>query len=168
MEVTLLLVCETFSVNKLYYNQPGFKRTQEAREWSHTVFNELNCSYNRDQMRRFREAFQPAYQAIEVTIVERIPVEQYFKVGSWEISSKTFDRTNIEKPLVDLIFLPKYFTRSVPDGCNNLNLDDKYIYQVVSRKEPSPFDYTYVTVTLKILDNKERFTWVKRDTEELL
>ena len=168
MEITLLLACEAFSINKMYYNKPGFQRTQEAREWSYKVFDELNCSYNQQQMRLFREKFEPSHMGVEVTIVERIPVDEFFKVGSWEISSKTFDRSNVEKPLIDLLFLPKYFTRSVPEGCNNLNLDDKYVSQVISRKVPSPLAYTYLTITVKAVSNKDLFAWVKRDTSELL
>ena len=41
---------------------------------------------------------------------------------------------NVEKPIIDLVFLPKYHTQVPPYGCPNLNCDDRYIKRLHSEK----------------------------------
>lgn len=72
-----------------------------------------------------------------------------------ELSNKCFDTTNIEKPLMDLIFLPKYFDLEYPFGCKNLNLDDKFLLDLVSKKRISPDQNHYIKIKLEIVNRDQ-------------
>jgi len=66
------------------------------------------------------------------------------------LSSKAFDVSNMKKPLIDLIFLPKYFNQKPPYGAKNLNIDDKYITDLSSKKRISPTDEPYIEAVLRV------------------
>jgi len=118
-----------FSINSMYYATRKTKTT-EARRWS--------CAINyhvRDQaadIAEFRQSFDPLKHVFHVEI-------QYFMKNFYSkegrVSNKTFDLSNIEKPLIDLVFIPSNHGE-VPYQSPNLNIDDRYITRLVSEKLP--------------------------------
>lgn len=152
MEVTLLIISEPFSINKMYYNKGNTKvRTQDARNWSYQVFQQLDQAYNKQQLQLFRDIFDPSKMGIEINIQIRYNDSKLYKKDG-TISSSSMDCSNFEKPLIDLLFLPKYFDRTPPDGCKNLKVDDKYILRLISEKKPSYGEGSYMLVTLKTIE----------------
>lgn len=132
MRVTFTIPVRSFSINSMYYATKKIK-TQAAREWECTVLHELSKPSILAQLDFMRSRFDKKIHGYEVSIVAYYPeTELYTKTG--ELSSKVHDLSNIEKPLIDLIFLPKYFTQEYPYGCKNLNCDDRYIKRLHSEK----------------------------------
>lgn len=155
MEVTLLVTSEPYSINKMYYNK-GIKkvRTQQARNWSYQVFSQLSRPYNRSQLNKFREHFNRSEMGIDIHIQVRYNDAKLFrKKGGF--STASMDCSNFEKPLIDLLFDPKYFDREPPEGCKNLNMDDVVIGRLVSEKRPSHGEDNYMLITLKSFNIKE-------------
>jgi len=132
------------------YYKGNFQRTQEARNWASKVFIELAKEHAQQQIKEFHDAFNYKTMGIKVSLYFRFPREKLVnKSGS--ISSKAYDLTNIEKPLVDLLFDPRYHKRKFPDGCKNLNLNDKYVIDCNSYKRPSSDGYS-IGVTLETIN----------------
>lgn len=65
-----------------------------------------------------------------------------------KISSRAEDLSNVEKMLLDVLFLPKYHVQPWPDGVPNLNADDKYVLELSSKKVYAPADGTHITIAL--------------------
>lgn len=83
-------------------------------------------------LQELKDEFDPTKHCIKVDITCYYPREVFFtKKGT--ISAKTFDLSNVEKPIVDVIFLEKYATQTI----KNIGIDDKYITDLNSKKRPS-------------------------------
>jgi hypothetical protein len=136
----------SFSINAMY--GPKKFKTPAARDWEMTVMHQLNSEENLTKFSRLREAFNPDIHGYSVSITVYYPESKFYTKGG-DISAHTHDVSNYEKPLVDLLFLPKYFDQQSPYGCRNLNVDDKYIIRMFSRKAPGP-DFS-VKVVLKVV-----------------
>ncbi len=143
---TFQLNVRSFSINAMY--GPKKFKTSLARDWEMTVFHQLSSEENLTKFSRLREAFDPAIHGYSVSIIVYYPESKFYTKGG-DISAHTHDVSNYEKPLVDLLFLPKYFDLNAPYGCRNLNVDDKYIVRMFSRKAVGP-DYS-VKVVLKVV-----------------
>lgn len=143
---TFQLNVRSFSINAMY--GPKKFKTALARDWEMTVFHQLSSEENLTKFSRLREAFNPAEHGYSVSITVYYPESKFYTKGG-DISAHTHDVSNYEKPLVDLLFLPKYFDLNAPYGCRNLNVDDKYIVRMFSRKAVGP-DYS-VRLVLKIV-----------------
>lgn len=170
MRITLLINCPSFSINSYYYypvlnsdiaayNSKKRKRiyakpvrSADARNWARSVFTELNKPYNLQKMKEFREHFDEKTMSIGIEIGVYYP-KLYTKCG--KIHKYTYDCSNFEKPLIDLIFDKKFFKRPAPEGCKNLNVDDRFITELVSKKLQSDTDRDYMTVTLYTKDNED-------------
>ena len=131
------------------YGKQKFKTTQ-AREWSYQVFNHLNHISNIKNMKAFRESFNSDIEAIEADLTFYFP-EDIILLKKGGISGRAFDITNMEKCIVDLIFDKQYFEKDPPYGCENLNLDDKYIISMQSRKRVSPDGEFSMVIKLKTI-----------------
>jgi len=142
MKVSFIINACPFSINKMYYRKT-FTRTENARNWGRIVCSSLNDAHAQQQMDKFREYFDENTMGIKISLTFYYPHDILFnKSGS--ISSRSQDQTNVEKPLVDLLFDPKYNNRPVPDGVRNLNLNDKIVTDLVSKKRPSNCYSIYV------------------------
>lgn len=148
----LVLKVKPFSINAMYYNSRV--KTTEAREWSGHVFNQLSWSKNQVILAKIRDEFDPHKHSIEVELIAYYPQEIYFTKDG-KISGKTIDCSNWEKPLIDLIFLPKYYGQIVPNGCDNLNIDDKFISKICSEKLPADLDDHVITVQIKLVEKSK-------------
>jgi len=135
MRVRFIINACPFSINKMYYRKT-FNRTDAARNWARVVCSSLACKHNQQQLRVFREEFNESNMGCRINLTFYYPYGILInKAGS--ISSRSQDLTNVEKPLVDLIFDPKYNSRAVPEGAPNLNLNDKVVMDLISRKRAS-------------------------------
>ena len=145
------------SINSTYYGTgAGFTKTSKARKWTHEVFFQLDQEENRQAMKELREAFDPDVHCYKVNLTAYYPrSEMYTREG--RVSARTHDLTNWEKAIVDCIFLSAHFDRSVPDGCQNLNTDDKYIVDLSSSKRAGTKGYEIVAevevLKLEVIDN---------------
>ena len=111
-------------------------KTAAFNDWSAQIFHALSSEKNLEAFTDLREFFNPETHGYAVDLKFYYPRDILFtKKGS--LSARAHDLSNIEKPLIDLIFLPSYFNKSVPYGCKNLNIDDKFIYELSSKKLPS-------------------------------
>lgn len=127
-----------FSINRSYANgsNGGRFKTQEFQDWQSEVFWQLSLPENISTLKELREHFDPKKHKYEIDLQAWYPKQEFFtKEGL--ISAKTQDTTNWEKSLVDCLFLKKYFDAPHPYGCENLNIDDKYLTRCVSEKLPS-------------------------------
>lgn len=146
MRETFLLKGHSFSINGMY--GPKKYKTSAARDWEMTVLHQLSGAENQIKFERLRSCFDINKHTFSVTIVVEYP-EQKFLTKAGHISAHTQDVSNVEKPLIDLFFLPKYYALESPYGCKNLNCDDKYITRMLSIKRAGS-DYA-IKVCIKII-----------------
>lgn len=138
-------------------------KTTEAREWSCNILHHLSSTSNAKSLSEARSYFDKKIHCIQTTIIAYYPKEKVITLKG-DVSNKSFDTTNIEKPLIDLIFLPKYFDKEYPYGCKNLNVDDKFLLDCYSKKRISPDGNHYIKVIIEIKDREDFF---KEDLLEL-
>lgn len=167
MKIKLLINQAPISINKHYYYpvlkheiaqyNKGIKtriygkpvRSADARNWASLVFTELQKAYNADQLSKMRAHFNENVHTLGIRI-ETYSNTLYTKAG--KVSSRSLDCSNIEKPIIDLIFDSKYFERAYPDGCKNLNINDKYITELSSSKHYTHEDpFMFITIYTKEL-----------------
>lgn len=138
-----------FSINSMFCKNRAFK-TREYNEWSAQFFHRLATEENLKKFEELREYFDPQKHSYNVYLKFYYPKETlYTKKGA--LSARAHDISNIEKPLIDLIFLPQYFEKNPPYGCKNLNIDDKFISKMTSEKLAA--EEHRIEITLSILPN---------------
>jgi hypothetical protein len=148
MRVKIRISEKPFSINAMYYMDKRNK-TREAKEWSYSVFHQLSSEQNLAKLEKIRDYFDPAKHHFHVSLRAYYPRHiLHRKDGA--VSAKSIDVTNWEKPLIDLLFLPKYFNTPSPYGCKNLNVDDKYITSMLSAKIISPEDRHYIDIEIAV------------------
>ena len=59
--------------------------------------------------------------------------------------------SNIEKTIIDVLFLPKNHVQPYPYGCKNFNVDDKLITRLESAKEPHTEPHYEIHVDVELL-----------------
>lgn len=138
-----------WSINDLYYANKRHGKKQAAIEWGYEIFHFLNQRTHLKKFQELRGFFDPKKHYYEVDLKFFFP---YNKLFTQDGRMKTPDLSNIEKPLIDLIFLPEYFKKEAPFGVKNLNIDDKYIGKLTSRKRVCKDDKYHTIISLKIKD----------------
>lgn len=142
----ILIPHQPFSVNSISFRDKRHQ-TPEYRQWIVHICNHLLKPKAQNTMKKFRDCFNPKKHRVSIDITFNYPEEILFtKKGS--MSAKAHDVSNIEKPLIDVLFLPRYF-----DRCKNLNIDDKYISDMSSRKRVA--ESHLIEIELNILDNSD-------------
>lgn len=122
-------------------------KTPAYKDWEVSAFFQLQKHEIQENITTLREQFDANKHSYEVTFTAYYPRNTYFtKQG--RISSKTMDLSNFEKPLLDLIFLPKYHNSFFPYGCPNLNVDDKLVSKLTSSKKSC--DNLDITIEVQI------------------
>jgi len=134
-KIVFNLKAPPFSVNKMYYKKT-FNRTREARQWATVIFTEMRKALAQQQLALFRKEFNPKTEGVKLSLTYYYP-RDIILTKSGSISSRSFDLSNVEKPLQDLIFDKKYNAREYPEGCINLNLNDVTVCDLISKKRPS-------------------------------
>lgn len=152
----MTVFAEPFSINKAYYlksfktGAPTKVRTKECREWGDKVLSQLE--QYREALKLFKQSFNEDTDALRLELLFLIPPSHYFtKEG--KISIRSCDLTNVEKLLVDVLCDERFNNREL-NGHKILNLDinDKYIIELLSEKKPSDDDYM-IEMTLSIIPN---------------
>lgn len=127
--------------------------TTDYRDWSCQFFHKIETEDNIKALKELREAFNEDTDAYEVFIETYVPKKiLYTKAG--KLSARDFDRSNIEKPIIDLLFFPKYFKEPSPYGCKNLNIDDRFIIDCRSKKKASDGEGFELKIHIKIVSNE--------------
>ena len=117
-----------YSVNALYYRD-GKRKKRETVEWEQSILEYLRDDNIQPELAKIRDNFDKFKHSIYIDIEYIFPHSiLYTQKGC--LSSKAFDISNMEKPLIDVIFLPKFSSES----CKNLEIDDRYISKMSSSK----------------------------------
>lgn len=130
MKYTFTLLTQAFSVNAYRYRK-NFVKTAEAREYEEKILYMLE---EHKGLRELAEDFKGGDE-IHVKLTFTYP-KHVFHNQAGHVSSKTFDLSNVEKPLLDLIIN------------NYMNLDDRHVTKLTSEKRIGS-NYT-IEVTLEI------------------
>ena len=137
-----------FSVNRMHSRDKRHK-TAVYKQWERSILEELNRPLIQQQLKKFRESFVEGQHEVWLILRSFYPKAKLINQQN-DISSRAEDLTNWEKPLVDLLFLPKFHVQPFPYGAPNCNTDDKRITKMKSSKEVSPDDNSSVQVTLLV------------------
>lgn len=121
-------------------------KTQDLRNWMVEVFHALSTDANQAALADLRSNFDQSKQFYFIRLVHYIPEKKYRAKNG---NLKTPDITNIEKPLIDLIFDKKYHDKKPPFGCPNLNMNDASTAGMLTWKKPTSGAY-YIKVDISI------------------
>ena len=136
----IILPFKAYSVNDYYYANRAHGKKKEAKEWEYSVNWEL-AKYNFDQL---RNDFKVSEHGLKVSITFYYK-SYYNKQG--KISSKIFDISNCEKPLLDLIFNPVNFGPA-PYKSPNAQIDDKNVIEMLVKKLPGLEDQVVIDIEI--------------------
>lgn len=150
MQEKFNLPFKPYSINDLYYGNRKHGKKPAAREWSYKIFHHLKEEEFIQKFKKLREKFDAKKHYYEVNLKFFFPYEKLFTKVDGRL--KTPDLSNIEKPLIDLLFLPEYFEKKTPFGAKNLNIDDRYIGKLTSEKLACPNDEQRIEIIIKIKD----------------
>lgn len=152
IEHIVILNLKPISINSVYGSiGQGFYKTSSATEWTYQVFDSLSQPETLEKLKKLREAFDPNLHTYRIKLIATYPHSEFItKKG--QISSRTIDITNWEKPLIDCIFLPKFFDSVPPYGCANLNIDDKFLTEMHSKKKAG--DEYKIEIEIEILSRE--------------
>lgn len=150
MRVSFTLPLEPFSVNRTYYRDRRHK-TQDFRDWELAAINALSAQSVQEKLDKIRSAFDASRHGFVVRFKYMYPATVLFNKQG-QISSRAEDLSNIEKPLLDVLFLPKYHVQPFPWGCPNVNADDKYVLRLNSAKVLSPNELYYIQICVAVVD----------------
>lgn len=158
MKLEITVIAEPFSINKAYYlksygNKAATKvRTAACREWGDRVLFQLQQYVS--EMKQCHDFFDQNAHALRIDLIHYIPEEKFYtKAGHISIASS--DITNIEKLFVDLVFDERFSGRSLDTvTVQNLNINDKFIVDMRSRKLPSYSGYK-IKIIVEIINKPE-------------
>ena len=120
-----------------------FGKSGDAKEWTYLAYSELN-KWGSD-IKELRELFDDKKHGYGVNL------EWYFTrdkliTKKGVLSSRAHDLSNVEKNIIDVLFLP-----SNASFCENLNIDDRYLIELKSSKKVSPHSFPFLLLTVDIL-----------------
>ena len=101
------------------------------------------------KLEKLRNYFNPEKHQYHVSIKFKYPKRVLYK-SDGTLSARAHDISNVEKLLIDHLFLPVYFKQESPYGCKNLNVDDKYITKLTSEKMASDNELHCIDITIKV------------------
>ena len=150
--VITLKQTKPFSINALWCRDKRYK-TVEAQEWSSSILVALSLKENKKKLKELRQHFDPMKHVYKVDLTFFYPKHVLYRKDGG-ISARAHDLSNVEKPLIDLVFLPMFYDRPSPYGAKNLNIDDKYITDLRSRKRVGKDFRIRVTLNIKELPSQ--------------
>jgi hypothetical protein len=153
LEKEILLESKGFSVNKMFYKTRNITTTA-YKDWRNDIFDCLAATEVIEELSELREAFSTKEHRYEFEIIHYYPREVIFTKEE-VLSSRAFDVSNVEKPLIDILTLPKYFKMEEPYKVHNLNIDDKFISDLISRKRASEDGEYRIKIRVRILPLKD-------------
>ncbi len=123
------------------YKSAGYK------EWSMRFISQLRKKTAQAEIQKIREAYEPG----DVFAVKFTHWYKRFHNKDGMVSAHTEDLSNTEKLTVDLLFLSKYHVLPEPYGAPNLNIDDRYIVSLLSRKRANKDPEDKIQVEIRLL-----------------
>jgi len=132
------LPIKAFSINKYHYATKKIK-TSDARAWEGVVLEHL---HKHPDLLKMADKWRISGGVFHITITINYPRQFYYN-SFGRISAKTFDVTNTEKPLVDLI-MNTY-----------MKVDDRNLTVCTSSKGPVEGPNS-IDITLELLQSEER------------
>lgn len=136
------------SINNFYYGDKRHGIREEAKDWQYGILAELAKDINKQIIRSLKDKFNSSLHGYKVSIVYAAPSDTFFtKKGA--VSSRQIDLSNCEKSLIDLLFIPKY--NGVYGACN-LDIDDKWIMELSSKKTISTDEHYWTMVRIEIIE----------------
>lgn len=152
MQVSFFLPLEPFSVNRMYSRDRRYK-TADFKDWELAAVQTLAVPTVQKKLKELREYFDAKKHAFVVKFDFQYPANiLYNKAG--EVSSRAEDLSNIEKGLLDILFLPKYHVQGLPYGCPNINADDKHVLRLISSKTASKDGKHWIKIAVRIVAHK--------------
>ena len=153
MRRTITLKLKPFSINAMYYGNRKHGKTIEAQEWACSVLVALALKENKKKLKELRQCFDSLKHVYKVDLTFFYPKHTLY-TKECRVSGRAHDLSNIEKPLIDLVFLPRYYDLPSPYGAENLNIDDKYIIHLTSKKKVGKSCKIKVSIQIKDLNLK--------------
>lgn len=150
MIIQFTINSKPFSVNKAYYRNRQL--TKDARKWRSTFLLQLQEANIQKSFDEFRNTFDPKIHGIKASYRFCMPKSILFTKQNL-ISARSCDLTNIEKLVQDNIFDKRFNGREINDILiKNLDIDDKYITELNSRKIVSSVkNQFYIQVRLELV-----------------
>ena len=148
MKATFKFKSKPVSINNFYYANKRHGIRAEAKEWQSDLFVALASSTNKAIIQNLKSHFDERVHGYKFSITYEAPASTFYTKRS-TLSSRQIDLSNCEKSLIDVFFLPKY---NGTYGCENLNIDDKWLLELSSRKTLSPDENYYTVVKIEIID----------------
>ncbi|MBK9292812.1 MAG: hypothetical protein IPM52_14485 [Bacteroidetes bacterium] len=150
MRRTFTLQLKPFSVNAMYGRDRN-RKTADCYDWEMQACHLLRQAEPAKALKELREAFDVSKHCYVFRFTFAFHSSIFFtKDGA--ISSRSFDLTNVEKILADILCGPKYHEAPAPQGAPNLNIDDKLVLQVTSRKIVQQQPGYSIRVAIAIVD----------------
>lgn len=137
MDIKFTIHQPAFSINKVSARDIRFK-TAAYKDWYTMVSHEIVHAQYWPQLQKLAETFKLNGGAFNVILETHYPTSIFYAKNG-HISAKTYDLTNTEKPLIDLIF------------GDLMDVNDKNIVRVVSTKHPNAA-YTHLKVSITLID----------------
>lgn len=150
---TFVIDSKAFSLNK-YLTGNGRFKSQDAVQWEASVIHKLSNPEFLEQFKEFADKFDRTQHRFEVELICYYP-RTIFYTKKGEVSGRTFDCSNVEKPIIDILFGESYYNKSHPYGLKNINSDDRAICDLISRKRPADEHRVEVTIKLHTLNSLE-------------
>lgn len=145
MRRSFTLPTKAFSINAAHYRDRSMK-TKECRDWERQVLYLLSSPDIQSKILELRAAFDPDKHAFSIRLCFEYPPEVFFNAQG-KLSARSFDLSNTEKLLIDLLFDEKY-ARNSHVAVQNLAANDKYVTSLLSCKKPGTRYNIHVAIKL--------------------
>lgn len=143
------LPIKAFSVNAYYYKTRSFK-TPAAQDWETMVCYRLAKVPG---LRELAVQWKELGGVFHVQMTFVYPMDVYFNKAG-HVSAKAFDLSNVEKPLLDMIFR------------ETLEVDDRFVTELISRKRAGAAYGIEVCLELKTQADANLLVSVAPDSNE--
>lgn len=144
MKRVINLDIHVVSINSMYYANKAHGYKPDVKEWIQQMCYMLSTPENKQIFEDLRNYFDPTKHCYTVYL-DRTDPAFYNKKGL--VNSHCIDVTNSEKLILDLLFTPA-FHGTESTKFENLNIDDKFVTTLISRKKPG--SQNRLKITLKI------------------
>jgi hypothetical protein len=152
MKQKLRLKLKPLSINSTYYHGSArYGKNTKAQDWTYEAFSEFMYFENREKLKLLRDYFKPEEHAYLVSLTWRFPKSALITKSN-TLSSKAHDLSNIEKSIIDILFLPSNYSDNITQGCLNLNIDDKHMLQLNSKKSLSESEDYILEIEIDVVN----------------
>lgn len=162
MKALFKIKSKPISTNSAYYKR-NKAFNQQSREWRANFFKELQNDYNQNQIKHITSYFDPKKHMLKVCFTWFQPLDILF-TNSGTLSLRSMDVDNCLKIPLDCLFDKKYndkwlslrkgaelsLYKDIP-SLNNLNINDKFVFDVRSIKSPSTDNSYHCSVEIEII-----------------